>query len=65
MTARPGWAYLAKRTTLLAMAETMHNDNNGGWRPGGTAGLKPTFSTPADSNGRSINGVQSSIMHRF
>jgi hypothetical protein len=56
---------LSRRTTLLALAETLRNDTNGGWRPSGSAGLKTTFTTPAQINGRTINGVQLGIVHRF
>jgi predicted porin len=56
---------LSKRTMLLALVDTLRNDSNGGWRPGGSAGLKTNFSTPNDVNGRTINGVQFGIVHRF
>ncbi|CAN5130363.1 porin [soil metagenome] len=56
---------LSKRTMLLALIDTIHNDTNGGWRPAGSAGLKTNFSNPADVNGRTINGVQLGIVHRF
>lgn len=56
---------LSKRTTLIAMYETMKNQTNGGWRPSGSAGLKTNFSTPNDVNGRTINGLQLGIVHRF
>lgn len=56
---------LSKRTMLLALVDTLHNDVNGGWRPQGSAGLKTTFTTPGDVNGRTINGVQVGIVHRF
>lgn len=56
---------LSKRTMLLALVDTLRNDTNGGWRPAGSAGLKSTFTTPGDINGRTINGVQVGIVHRF
>jgi hypothetical protein len=56
---------LSKRTMLLALVDTICNDTNGGWRPQGSAGLKTTFTNPADINGRTINGVQLVILHRF
>ena len=56
---------LSKRTTLIAMYESMKNDTNGGWRPSGSAGLKTTFTTPTDINGRTISGLQLGIVHRF
>jgi predicted porin len=56
---------LSKRTTLLALVDTIRNDANGGWRPSGSAGLKTTFTNPNDVNGRTINGFQLGIVHRF
>ncbi|MDE2299588.1 MAG: porin [Burkholderiales bacterium] len=56
---------LSKRTTLLALVDTLRNATNGGWRPSGSAGLKTTFTAPNDINGRTINGVQFGILHRF
>jgi predicted porin len=56
---------LSKRTTLMALVDTLRNDTNGGWRPAGSAGLKTTFTAPGDINGRTINGVQLGIIHRF
>ena len=56
---------LSKRTMLLALVDTLRNDTNGGWRPSGSAGLKTTFTAPGDINGRTINGVQVGIVHRF
>jgi predicted porin len=55
----------SKRTMLLALAETLRNDSNGGWRPSGSAGLKTTFTAPGDINGRTIKGMQLGIVHRF
>jgi predicted porin len=55
---------LSKRTTLLALAETMSNQTNGGFRPSGSAGVSPNF-TGADVNGERISGVQLGIVHRF
>jgi predicted porin len=56
---------LSKRTTLVALVDTMRNDANGGWRPSGSAGLKTTFTAPTDINGKTINGVQLGVVHRF
>jgi predicted porin len=55
---------LSKRTMLLALVDTIRNDANGGWRPAGSAGLKSNFSG-SDANGRTIDGVQFGIVHRF
>jgi len=55
---------LSKRTTLLALADTIHNDTNGGWRPAGSGGLKSNF-TGNDANGRRIDGVQLGVLHKF
>jgi predicted porin len=56
---------LSKRTMLLALYETMKNASNGGWRPSGSAGLKTTFTAPGDINGRTIDGMQLGIVHKF
>ena len=56
---------LSKRTTLLALVETMRNDANGGFRHGGSAALKTNFTNPVDVNGQTINGIQFGIVHRF
>lgn len=56
---------LSKRTTLLALVDTLRNSRNGGFRPAGSAGLSPNFATPNDVNGRTINGAQLGIVHRF
>ncbi|MFL6696906.1 MAG: porin [Vitreoscilla sp.] len=56
---------LSKRTMLLALVDTIRNDTNGGWRPAGSGGLKSNFSNPSDVNGRTINGVQFGVVHRF
>lgn len=56
---------LSKRTLLLALLDAQRNDANGGWRPAGSAGLKTTFTAPGDINGRTINGLQFGIVHRF
>lgn len=55
---------LSKRTTLLALAETMHNEDNAGFRPSGSAGVSPNF-TGADVNGQSIKGLQVGVIHKF
>ena len=49
----------------LALLDTLRNDTNGGWRQVGSAGLKNTFTVPTDINGRTINGVQLGVVHRF
>jgi predicted porin len=58
--------------TTRTLGSTINNfgvpsryDSNGGFRPGGSAGLKTSFTNPADINGRTINGVQFGIVHRF
>lgn len=56
---------LSKRTTIVLLANTLKNDANGGFRPSGSAGLKTTFTTPADINGRKIDGLQLGVVHRF
>lgn len=56
---------LSKRTTLVALVNTLRNDANGGWRPSGSAGLKTTFTAPGDINGQRIDGVQVGVVHRF
>ena len=55
---------LSKRTTLSAMWETLRNDQNAGFRPSGSAGLSPNFAG-TDVNGRTINGYQVGIVHKF
>lgn len=60
-----GYYDLSKRTTLYALVDTLRNDTNGGWRPVGSAALKTTFTVPNDVNGRTINGAQFGIVHRF
>lgn len=56
---------LSKRTTLLALANTIRNSANAGFRPAGSAGLRAAFTDPADVNGKNISGVQVGIVHRF
>ncbi len=56
---------LSKRTTLLAIVETLRNDADAGFRPAGSAGLSPNFATANDVNGRRIDGVHAGIVHRF
>lgn len=56
---------LSKRTMLLALVDTIRNDAHGGWRPAGSGGLKSNFTNPNDINGRTINGVQFGVVHRF
>jgi len=55
---------LSKRTTLLALAETMHNEDNAGFRPSGSAGVSPNFAA-ADVNGQTIKGLQFGVIHKF
>jgi predicted porin len=56
---------LSKRTMLLALVDTIRNDTNGGWRPAGSGGLKSNFTNPNDVNGRTINGLQLGVVHKF
>jgi predicted porin len=56
---------LSKRTTVYALADTIRNDANGGFRPQGSAGLKSNFTNPADVNGRTISGLQAGCLIRF
>jgi len=56
---------LSKRTTLLLLADTQRNSTEAGFRPGGSAGLKSNFATPANVNGQTINGLQAGVVHRF
>jgi predicted porin len=60
-----GYYDLSKRTMLFALADTLRNDANGGYRAAGSAGLKTNFTAPGDINGRTINGVQIGIVSRF
>ena len=56
---------LSKRTTLLALLDTIRNESNGGFRPSGSAALHSNFTSPSDVNGRRINGLQMGMVHRF
>ncbi len=56
---------LSKRTMLYGLVDRLANSGNGGWRPAGSAGLPYNFTNPNDVNGRSINGVQAGVLHRF
>ena len=56
---------LSKRTTLLALLDSIRNDANGGFRPAGSAALHSNFTSASDVNGRRINGVQVGMVHRF
>jgi predicted porin len=56
---------LSKRTTLLALVDTVRNDAGAGFRLAGSAGLTQNFTAANDVNGRSIKGVQTGIVHRF
>lgn len=56
---------LSKRTTLVALAHSLSNDPNAGFRPSGSAGLRSTFTTAADVNGKTIRGLALGVVHRF
>lgn len=56
---------LSKRTTLLALVDTIRNDPNGGFRFAGSAALHANFTNPSDVNGQRINGMQVGMVHRF
>ena len=56
---------LSKRTTLLALYDSLKNDPKAGFRPSGSAGLQTTFTTANDVNGRTISGLQLGVVHRF
>jgi predicted porin len=56
---------LSKRTTLLALVDTIRNESNGGFRPAGSAALHSNFTSASDVNGRRINGIQLGMLHRF
>jgi len=56
---------LSKRTTLLALVDTIHNDTNGSYRPAGSAALKSNFTTTADVQGKNITGVQAGFIIKF
>lgn len=56
---------LSKRTTLLALVDTLHNETRGGFRPAGSAALHTNFTSPGDVTGRTITGVQLGMVHRF
>lgn len=53
-----------RRTTLYALAESMRNDTNAGFRPFGSAAVSPNFAG-SDVNGRKISGAQLGIVHKF
>lgn len=56
---------LSKRTTVYGITETLRNDRNAGFRLAGSAGLQANFTSPNDINGRTINGMQLGILHKF
>ncbi|MDE2370380.1 MAG: porin [Burkholderiales bacterium] len=56
---------LSKRTTLYALADTLKNDTSAGFRPSGSSGLQFNFSNANDVNGRTINGLQLGLLHKF
>lgn len=55
---------LSKRTTLLALVDTLDNERNAGYRPAGSAAVSPNF-TQGDVNGQRIQGVHLGVVHRF
>jgi predicted porin len=55
---------LSKRTTLVALAETMKNDTNAGFRPSGSAGVSPNF-VGSEVNGQTMKGIQFGMIHKF
>lgn len=55
---------LSKRTTLSALYETLRNSSAAGFRPAGSAALGTNFAG-TDVNGRTINGLQLGVLHRF
>lgn len=56
---------LLKRTTVYGITETLRNDRNAGFMLACSAALQANFTAPNDINGRTINGVQPGILHRF
>ncbi len=42
---------LSKRTTLVALANSLRNDTNAGFRPAGSAGIRANFTAAGDVNG--------------
>jgi len=55
---------LSKRTTVYALAEAMHNDDNAGFRPTGSAAVSPNFAG-SDVNGQTLSGAQVGVLHKF
>jgi len=55
---------LSKRTTLLALVDTLDNERNAGYRPAGSAAVSPNF-TQGDVNGQRIQGLHLGVVHRF
>ena len=56
---------LSKRTTLLALLDTLRNETNGGFRLAGSAALHSNFTSSHDVTGRTISGLQLGMVHRF
>lgn len=60
---------VSKRTTLYGLWDTVRNKGDqatgAGFRPTGSGALRSGFSTANDINGRTINGVQLGVVHRF
>jgi predicted porin len=60
---------LSKRTTFYGLWDTLRNKGDqvtgAGFRPGGSAALRSGFATANDVNGRTINGLQVGVLHRF
>ncbi|SNS14782.1 Outer membrane protein (porin) [Noviherbaspirillum humi] len=55
---------LSKRTTLYGFVNYLKNDENAGFRFGGSAGPSANLAG-ADVNGRNLTGVQAGVLHRF
>ena len=56
---------LSKRTTLLAMVDSLKNGANAGFRQSASAGMTSQFTAASDVNGQTINGVQFGVVHKF
>jgi predicted porin len=56
---------LSKRTTFYGLWDTLRNKGTAGFRPSGSAGLRSGFTAANDVNGRTINGFQAGVVHRF
>jgi len=65
-----GWAIgsfwdIFRDTTLYALADSLSNDPNAGFRPSGSAGLTKTFTDAADVNGQRIRGAHVGFVYKF